>query len=537
LNQVSNWRYWGFLAALSCAALGGLLYDRLSDPETRKAMLKALVLLAIFVLGSLALVMARAGMPLSRGPILVPTLVVISLLAVLAVILSSRKYSLIIVFAFAELLVYDRAYDHSLFPHPHNALKNPAITSCVPNDPAYRFAGYGDIIHPNLGMLLDRRYDLRSYEMIMPEDLVEWMAAVNNWDHLRTAEYYLTHYYFAPEPDALLSPEVSKASLSRMLSEDFLPPPKMVEQWFENGAKIAPGPEYLQKVKNDINGVTRSGWFMHAPSVISVHVSTDNAQKKLAAFAAMSPLSWERPGDGVFMQVATEGSAPGLVYARYLNPIRWPGERTWLLFKFIPGGSNLKVSSLPGPRDDQSSDYALFADVHVDKSRKAFEKRWKLEDSGDAKCYRNLKARPRLRIAEAVTITGSREECFALARSGGLDSEIVEDRESSSWPVGPGRVIEVAWGDNRVAAEVEMESPGALILADAMYPGWEALVDGFPVRIHRTNCIFRGIKLDAGRHQVVFRFVPESFRIGLWISLVSWLIFMGAIFFRGARRG
>jgi len=53
-----------------------------------------------------------------------------------------------------------------------------------------------------------------------------------------------------------------------------------------------------------------------------------------------------------------------------------------------------------------------------------------------------------------------------------------------------------------------------LVLPDLHYPGWVALVDGRDAPIERTNAIFRGVWLEPGAHEVVFRFAPASFRIG-----------------------
>ena len=54
-----------------------------------------------------------------------------------------------------------------------------------------------------------------------------------------------------------------------------------------------------------------------------------------------------------------------------------------------------------------------------------------------------------------------------------------------------------------------------LVLPDLHYPGWHARVDGREAPIERTNAIFRGVWLEPGAHEVVFRFAPASFRIGM----------------------
>ncbi len=57
--------------------------------------------------------------------------------------------------------------------------------------------------------------------------------------------------------------------------------------------------------------------------------------------------------------------------------------------------------------------------------------------------------------------------------------------------------------------------PGAVVLADAYFPGWQALVNGEPARVHRANTALRAVIVPAGPSVIEFRYRPASFRIGL----------------------
>ena len=61
----------------------------------------------------------------------------------------------------------------------------------------------------------------------------------------------------------------------------------------------------------------------------------------------------------------------------------------------------------------------------------------------------------------------------------------------------------------------------ALVVADSFFPGWQAIVDGYPAKIDRANGIFRAVLLDEGVHGVTFAYRPESWRRGVAISLIS----------------
>lgn len=86
---------------------------------------------------------------------------------------------------------------------------------------------------------------------------------------------------------------------------------------------------------------------------------------------------------------------------------------------------------------------------------------------------------------------------------------------------------------NCVAVQAKLAQPGLLVLSDAYYPGWHAMVrpqqqtggaaKSVEVPIVRTNRILRGAFLPAGEHVVEFRYQPRSVAIGGVLSGCSWL--------------
>jgi hypothetical protein len=76
-------------------------------------------------------------------------------------------------------------------------------------------------------------------------------------------------------------------------------------------------------------------------------------------------------------------------------------------------------------------------------------------------------------------------------------------------------------GATRISFPVNWQAPSTLHLADQFYAGWRADVDGGSVEIKRDNEVFRSVAVPSGRHTVSFRYLPASFAIGLFLSLVS----------------
>ena len=63
----------------------------------------------------------------------------------------------------------------------------------------------------------------------------------------------------------------------------------------------------------------------------------------------------------------------------------------------------------------------------------------------------------------------------------------------SGLPPGPSEKVRVTYPSPQQAAlEVDLESPGIVVLADVFYRGWELTIDGSPAPVYRVNGSMRG---------------------------------------------
>ncbi len=542
-DQITNWRLTTYPAGFSGGVLAALLLPEVRAGGLNRAWIAFFVCAALTAVG-MAVIATQAGLPLTALPVAGAAAGTVAFLLLLAAALASRRAWPVVVFAAIELIAYDQLTNLSVMPHPHRALeRSERIVECAGRDPAYRFSARGEVIHPNLGILLGLN-DVRTYEMIFPERYVRWIGAVNRWDRVDTLAHYLTHYYFAPEPKRLDSPAARKAAISAVLSDDFPPGGALSADALAKGVMIAPSPAYFHQAEVTIEGVTRKGWFMHAPARAAIGMS---GRPRLAASAAMTKASWEMRGDGVTMQMFSEenleaGGPRSLLYSRYLDPKNRPGERAWLPAPpFEIDAPVLAASVTPGPRGDDRSDHGLWMDFHEPGERRRFERTWRPVERGPVKCYRREDPLPRLRVAKRVETVDSFEECLAGIREDRWDdsTEAVVDPAGGKWPDGEARLTEVEYGSNRVSAMVEASGPATVVLADNHYPGWRARIDGEPTAIHLSGCNFRAVRVPAGEHDLVMTFEPASFKVGLWAGMLSWIVFLAAVIGprRKSRRG
>jgi len=70
----------------------------------------------------------------------------------------------------------------------------------------------------------------------------------------------------------------------------------------------------------------------------------------------------------------------------------------------------------------------------------------------------------------------------------------------------------------RLSYRVHAPTRGWLVLANAWYPGWRAVVDGADRPIERADYAFSAVELPPGEHTVEFRYEPNSFALGVAIS-------------------
>ena len=94
---------------------------------------------------------------------------------------------------------------------------------------------------------------------------------------------------------------------------------------------------------------------------------------------------------------------------------------------------------------------------------------------------------------------------------------------------GTGSVMVTAYTSNRVEALTDTQGRTMLVVANTYYPGWNAYIDGQPASLMRVNWAMNGVILPSGKHTVRLLYEPASFRIGLWISGLSMVLFIGMV--------
>ncbi|MBW3628955.1 MAG: hypothetical protein KY464_06620 [Gemmatimonadetes bacterium] len=144
---------------------------------------------------------------------------------------------------------------------------------------------------------------------------------------------------------------------------------------------------------------------------------------------------------------------------------------------------------------------------------------------GSALVYENATALPRAYLVPSVrqTAVGGAEAAMGEPAWNPRQVAFVEGSPRVELPATPltGSAQVTEYEPDRVVVRSRANRPALLVLADNMYEGWKATLDGTPADIHLVNHTFRGVVVPAGDHTVEFNFEPGDLRLGLYIYIAT----------------
>jgi hypothetical protein len=149
--------------------------------------------------------------------------------------------------------------------------------------------------------------------------------------------------------------------------------------------------------------------------------------------------------------------------------------------------------------------------------------------------YENTQAYPRAYFPERVRTELDPRVVLRQVTAPGFDGRREALVESVGLPeTGPPTAD--AWCKARRVSPNELQvrtltaEPRLLVVSEMDMPGWRAEVDGVPTTIHRTNYLFRGVFVPAGRHAVRFVYRPRAIMVGAAVSALA-LVALGLLLF------
>lgn len=90
---------------------------------------------------------------------------------------------------------------------------------------------------------------------------------------------------------------------------------------------------------------------------------------------------------------------------------------------------------------------------------------------------------------------------------------------------GPGTVAVTRYQGGDIRVEADASRNALLVMGEKYFRGWRATVDGREVAIQPVNHVLSGVYLAKGRHDVRFLYDPLPFKVGKWLTLVSFALY------------
>jgi hypothetical protein len=130
--------------------------------------------------------------------------------------------------------------------------------------------------------------------------------------------------------------------------------------------------------------------------------------------------------------------------------------------------------------------------------------------------FRDMQAKPKAWVTYEARMVDSYDPSQ-------LTSTLPPLVEHAQAPLGPARAdttanVDPVSSNTRVVVRLENAGRGILVLAEAWYPGWTAVVDGVDMPVFPVDLMFRGVEIPDGAREVVFIYRPASLRWGIYVT-------------------
>ncbi len=308
---------------------------------------------------------------------------------------------------------------------------------------------------------------------------------------------------------------------------------KLLDRW--GSARVeAQVPAAIQRTSWTIDGLTHEVLLENPRARVSFDLKMPVAAK-LWTGISFNPSAWDKPGGGATFEVVVtpKNGREATLFSRYIDPKHNVSERAWIpvevdLAQYAQQDVALSLVTRPGPSGDNSFGWAGWTDPDV-AARQGND--MVLLYDGPNKVYENRAALPRAWVVRQVKVVpvgdteAVKRELVREDFEPSVEAVVESDARVAGLPAAPldtslpgDRVRVSSDAPRRVVVEATLAGAGLLVLSDAFYPGWKALVDGHERPILATNLVMRGVLLDRGNHKVVFVYRPPLLRLGLLVA-------------------
>lgn len=156
---------------------------------------------------------------------------------------------------------------------------------------------------------------------------------------------------------------------------------------------------------------------------------------------------------------------------------------------------------------------------------------------------RNATYLPRAKMFYQYVVEPDSGRVLAMLRDPDFDyrNVLIVDRsppfgdQAPTGPEPPGEAEILEQSGTCLRIRVRTGRPGLLFVSEVYYPRWRAFVDGEDTEILVADHCLRAVPVDAGEHEVGFRYEDSSLAVGGFVSGLAILLCVGLVFVDRAR--
>jgi hypothetical protein len=425
---------------------------------------------------------------------------------------------------------------HGVYEDRTDALAEPPFVDYVkqqsPQQP-FRIFSTQSILYPDFAEAFDLD-DIRSLEALYPS---RYLTFINEFIQPNVTDFNrFTGVIEHPgQPPVVVANNkwINLANVRYLLLQSGSSP----YQNSDLAAELAGGsgnPDVASSPPMKVDGVTLVSLLEHSTSSVADRFVIDDDHTLIEFLLAIDPRAWDASTqEGVTFTIdVTDEEGVHNVFQRNLNPTHNPADQHWIpgkvdLSPFL--GKSVEIRFSTRSLEDNADEWGAWGELHFEPAsgKGQFVRIY----TGEVDVYENRLALPRAFLVDTVTAAASSDAAVQLMRAPGFDprsSAIVEDAPDSELEqvdagplanVGGARVLSYAEQDMTVS--VSTDAPALLVVTDSYFPGWDATLDGQQVATYPTDVAFRGVIVPAGTHQVVFRYRPFSFTLGVIVTFLA----------------
>lgn len=173
------------------------------------------------------------------------------------------------------------------------------------------------------------------------------------------------------------------------------------------------------------------------------------------------------------------------------------------------------------------------------------EKQFTIDSQGDGwQIYSNMNVLPRVALFGDYKVVSDKNAIINTLYNQNFNFKktvLLETDIPSRYKIKPDNKATakiISYKPNEVVISTKSSQDQLLFLSDNYFPGWKATVDGVSTPLYRADYTFRAVPVKSGTHTVRMTYFPDSFKYGIYITVVSFLcLIITVVFVTMTKRG